>query len=199
MRILRIGAALGLFRVCTVLFAQMHYFPDGTFDNQKNLDRFVAHCYGSQLAGLKEPSLLDASRDKKAETYHFTWLRTFHHPVAIGVEVRPDGTGLLTTKMCDGAAGYKPGMLTMDTRREMSTEEVNRFRATFEGTEFWKLPSYEREMGGTDGAEWVFGAVRQGQYKLVSLWSPKSGALRELGLSMVGTLGKLDIPKEDVY
>ena len=43
------------------------------------------------------------------------WLRSFHHPVAVRLDIMSDGTGKLTVKIANGAAGYKPGKLVENT------------------------------------------------------------------------------------
>lgn len=43
----------------------------------------VATWYSSQLCALNEPLIFD---QKSGTIYRFTWLRTFHHPVAIRIQ-----------------------------------------------------------------------------------------------------------------
>src|SRR5688572_21186821 len=76
------------------------------------LDTFVNTWYSKMLFALKEPILNNYNGDK--EIYRFTWLRTFHHPVSIRLE-KQNNVVKLFTKVCNGAGGYEPGQLIVDT------------------------------------------------------------------------------------
>jgi hypothetical protein len=78
---------------------------------------------------MGEPSLLDVSRqDSTVEIYRFLWLRSFHHPIAVRLSVRKDGSALLISKETDGKGGYKPGKLIRKTTALLPTEQTERFR-----------------------------------------------------------------------
>ena len=51
---------------------------------QNALDSFVNQWYSKTLFKMEEPVLSSYKGDK--EIYRFTWLRTFHHPVAVRLE-----------------------------------------------------------------------------------------------------------------
>src|ERR1022692_1355040 len=106
-----------LFALCTAL-ASAQYFPKQSLDDRG--DEFRSKWYSRQLHALKEPSLLTQSKNPNSEAYRFLWLRTFHHPVAIRVVLRPDGTGVLTTKVASGAGGYSPGVLKEENSRDLT-------------------------------------------------------------------------------
>jgi hypothetical protein len=193
-------ASIALAVLLTVaLQAQTNYFPAKTFGDDPQLDQFVAHWYASQLKALGEPSMLESSGDPSIESYRFLWLRTFHHPVAIRVDVQKDGKGLLVTKIASGAGGYEPGKLITDSRTELSREEVQRVIAKINESGFWKIPSYSREKGGADGSEWVMEAAVHGKYHLVTVWSPIRGPIHDLGLLFLFDLAKIEIPKNEMY
>jgi hypothetical protein len=59
--------------------------------------------YSAQLRALKEPSLFQLASNALSHSYRFLWLRTFNHPIAIRVDIKPAGTGALTTKVTSGA------------------------------------------------------------------------------------------------
>lgn len=108
-------ACLATLVICVLpLFAQAVYFPAGSFDTNKDSDRFVAHWFSGQLIALHEPSLLAMSKDKSAQTYRFLWLRSFHHPVAVRVDFHTDGPAVVMTKIGAGEGGYPPGNLVTD-------------------------------------------------------------------------------------
>jgi hypothetical protein len=181
------------------LAAQTHYFPAKTFGDDPQLDQFVSGWYSGQLTALKEPSLLELSKVLPTESYRFLWLRTFHHPVAIRVDVQADGSATLTTKIASGAGGYKPGNLVVNTTRALTKDETQKLIARINDSGFWQLPSYERNSGGTDGSEWIIEAAVHGQYHLVSEWTPRNGPIRDLGTMFLFDLAKIDIPKNEIY
>src|SRR5262245_51972945 len=104
-------AFLMLAALSTSLPAQTKFFPPGTLGETKQLDQFVSDWYTKQLKALKEPSLWELSKKSVPQAYRFLWLRSFHHPVAIRLDINADGTARLTTKMTSGAGGYAPGKL----------------------------------------------------------------------------------------
>ncbi|HXQ97339.1 MAG TPA: hypothetical protein VN774_02765, partial [Candidatus Limnocylindrales bacterium] len=78
------------------------YFPDRVFHEDSTLNKALDSWYSGQLKALKEPSLWELSQKSKQQVYRFLWLRTFDHPVAIRVEILPDGSSILTVRMADG-------------------------------------------------------------------------------------------------
>jgi hypothetical protein len=103
-----------------------NYFPTGATNNW----------YSMQLYKLGEPVLF--SNVSKKEIYRFTWLRTFHHPIAIRVE--KNGTVYtLYWKMCDGAGGYDSGKLIVSMSRPLSKKEWNIFTRSLITINFWNI------------------------------------------------------------
>ena len=150
------------------------------------------------MKAIGEPSIYQAAKDPSVEVYRFTWLRTFHHPVAIRVEIKPDGTGILTTKICDGAGGYGPGKLMTNSQVNLSRDAINSIQNKFEKEQFWQLPA-EEDRGGKDGAEWIVEAARAGSYHLVVRWTPESGPIHDLGAMFLFDLEKMEIPEQEMY
>jgi hypothetical protein len=132
-----------------VLSAQDSYFPKAALDNNDRLDATRAHWYSCQLKALDEPSLLDAAKDPSLQAYRFIWLRTFHHPVAVRIEVMADGTAKLTAKVASGAGGYDPGKLVENSSRLLTQAQTDKFLRKVDRTEFWKLPGYDHVVGVT--------------------------------------------------
>ncbi len=182
--ILLVALILGSFTI-----AQVKYFPPD----------FPAKWYAKHLGALKEPSLWESSKMQKTQSYRFLWLRTFHHPIAIRIDVNIDGTSSLTTKMTSGAGGYDPGRLIQNETHILSREQTNWLLGQIEGHNFWKLPSIQETPGGADGAQWIIEGVRDGTYHVVDRWSPKDGQIRALGLFMVSELAKMKFAANEVY
>jgi hypothetical protein len=60
-----------------------NYFPPGALDPSKaDSDNFINGWYSNHLRAMSEPILKPAQGTR---TYRFTWLRTFHHPVAVRI------------------------------------------------------------------------------------------------------------------
>ena len=186
------------------------YFPVSRFveldDNWKtsystdilretNMTTFVLDWYSGQLLALKEPLIFDRENET---IYRFTWLRTFHHPVAIRIQKNKDQIQL-TWKMSDGAGGYSPGKLITDETTELTTSEWNEFLKLLDKTEYWNMSTNEQsDIMGTDGSRWIIEGVQNGKYNVVDRWTPRNSAYQELGMFLIN-LTDLDIPKKDIY
>jgi len=179
--------------------AQVAYFPRTVFSTDLREDRFVSRWYSRDLSALKEPSLFEMRKALSYGSYRFLWLRTFHHPVAIRLDLKADGTGVLTTKVSSGAGGYDPGALTVNKSRPLTPEQVRSVLEQIKDSSFWSLPVRERDRAGEDGSEWIFEGVKKDQYHVVSQWSPKEGPIRKIGLLFLTDLAKMDIPKAELY
>jgi hypothetical protein len=182
-------------------FAQDVYFPEKALSGDPWSDHFKSVWYSQELGCLKEPSLLDLSKDESREVYRFLWVRSFDHPVAIRLEVRADGTGMLTTKVANGEAGFLKTIthLIEDISRPLTREQTHAFLAQVKRSQFWLLPSSINDQTGTDGAEWIIEGVKSGKYHVVDRWSPKTGTIRELGLTFLFGVAQMNVPKERIY
>lgn len=180
------------------------YFPPGTFGPAGDDDAFVVSWYSKHLRALREPSVA-ALAGKQGHAYRFLWLRTFDPPIALRVDVAPDGSGTLTVKATSGRGGYEPGTLVTYQRRAMPRAEVRQFLARLSTARFWALPTREpaiEEDGSitvkADGAQWILEGARRGRYHVASRWSPEPGAYREAALWLVRLAG-LRIEPDRIY
>ena len=162
-------------------------------------DDFKAKWYSTQLRALHEPSLYTLATNRKAESYRFLWLRTFHHPIAVRMYLQADGSWIMVTKVASGAGGYSPGTLTANTSRQITAQEVQSFRSKVESDGFWNSPNPIDDQAGTDGSQWIIEGVKAGRYLVVDRWMPKNGPARDLGLFLAFDLAKLSIPKNEIY
>ena len=173
------------------------YFPTRGLVNE-GLEPFKSVPYSDRLIALQEPSLWERSKTQKEESYRFLWLRAFHEPIAIRVDINADGTARLTVKVANGTGGY-PGELIQNRTVTISVEETNRFLNQVQSHNFWSLPSVEQTPGGADGADWIIEGVKGQAYHVVDRWSPKDGDVRAMGLFMVNQLAKIKLPAREVY
>jgi hypothetical protein len=183
-----------------VLSAQQ-YFPSGVLGETQESHKFSVDWYSKHLTALQEPSLWELSKqDAKAHVYRFLWLRSFDHPVAIRLAVKPDGTGLLTTKMTSGQGGHEPGRLIRIRIARSSQQQTQWFLDRIEEANFWKLPSREELGVALDGAQWIFEALKDGKYHIVDRWSPDVRTpARILGEIMLFDLAHMKLLYQDVY
>jgi hypothetical protein len=185
-------------------FAQETYFPPRAFGQEKfavgkaEIDSFF-------LKRLEEPSLFMRTQNASAEAYRFLWLRTFHNPIAVRMDVQADGTSQLTIKVADGHAGfpYTVKKLIQNTTHSLSREQTDAFRNKARAAGFWKAASVDR--GGpaaTDCDGWILEGLHAGKYHVVERAIPnrlpKTGAMvQSLGLMLAIELGQMDIPKDE--
>jgi hypothetical protein len=196
--------------VCFSLFSSsvpaQQFFPPHAFDDDEKLNQFTVDWYSKQLNALEESPLWDLSHQSKQEIYRFTWLRSFHHPTAVRVEVRPNGTGLVTWKIASGKGGYEPGTLTTNRSRKLSKQEVRYLLNTIHQVDYWNLPTREKiidEPGMVtvhlDGAQWIMEETRDGKYKIVDHWSSEKDPIKRLGILMMVDLAHIKLLYQEVY
>jgi hypothetical protein len=191
--------------------SQTAYFPPGTLDGTEQSSHFKEQWYSVQLRALKEPSLWELSKTQTTQTYRFLWLRSFHHPISVRLDIRRDGTGLLTTKATSGQGGYKPGALVMNKTRALTKEQTSWALDRINEVGFWGLPTYEKPKEGVgangektlqidvDGAQWILEGVKDGKYQVADRWSPENGPMHTLGIMMLIDLAQLKLLYQEVY
>ncbi|MGD1214075.1 MAG: hypothetical protein ABR861_03720 [Terriglobales bacterium] len=185
----------------SVLCAQEEFFPKNAFESDSRADQFMSAWFSDELRILGEPSLFQMSKAPFDEEYRFLWLRTFHHPIAIRLELRSDGVGILTTKVASGSAGFpqKKPYLIEKVSRPLTREQTQRFLGRLDKLSFWNLRQDVDQRTGNDGSEWIIEGVKGGKYQMLSRWTPIEGAVHELGLTFAFGSAQMSIPKNEVY
>jgi hypothetical protein len=173
--------------IASPTFAQIKYFPPD----------FPTNWYESDLKALKEPSLWESSKQQKTQSYRFVWLRSFHHPISIRINLNADGTSLLIRKMTGGTTGHAGGLITHRTFT-LDHAQTSRFLEQVARSKFWTLPPVLEDRG-VDGAQWIVEGVRDGTYHIVDRWSPTDDGIRSLGLYMVRDLAKVKLASSEIY
>jgi hypothetical protein len=155
---------------------QKGYFQPGALDpSSARSDSFRNHWYSKHLNAMSEPVL---GPSPSSRTYRFTWLRTFHHPVAVRITSTEDHCTLFATEL-DGAGGYGPGKILRKKQISLGLEQCEKIQQLIETNNFWNLPSSENTLG-LDGSEWIVeGATTQ--YHVVTRWTPESGPIHTIG------------------
>lgn len=156
---------------------------------------FSSHAGALQL--MNEPSLWKPSIDRAVHAYRFTWLRTFHNPLAVRVNIEESGKGTLTATVLTGQGGFKYGEIQEQKPIELGSEDMVSLVSGFQKSEYWELPTLDPDADlGLDGSEWLLEAVHEGKYHAVSRWSPDEGPVRELGLMLLEMSG---LPIDKIY
>src|SRR5258706_15132529 len=102
---MRLATAFCILTLVPAALPAQQYFPPGVLESKANW-------YSRYLKALHEPSLWELSlHDPKAEVYRFVWLRSFHHPIAVRLVVRTNGSGWIHSRMTTGQGGYEPGRI----------------------------------------------------------------------------------------
>lgn len=178
--------------------ANPQYFPAGVFATSPEISDFCARWYSKHLRAMGAESLLAASTDKHTRAYRFLWLRTFHHPIAVLLRIRPDGSGQLNSVELNGYGGYGPGTILTTQIAELSKDQVDKFEGLISAAEFWASPTVDQNRRGTDGAQWILEGVEDEKYHVVDRWTPKDGTFRKACLYLLG-LSKIEVEKKEIY
>jgi hypothetical protein len=199
--VLALCLSLGLSTCCV---AQEQYFPPKTFGTGQWAEA-EADLYSYLLKKLEEPPLFRKVENPSNESYRFLWLRTFHNPVAVRMEVQPDGTSLLTIKVADGEAGFPRTVkkLIQNSTRPLSREQTEAFRKKVTTEGFWKAASRDKgKAAATDCDGWILEGLRSGDYHVVERAIPNTlpkntQVVQSLGLTLAIELGQMDIPENE--
>jgi hypothetical protein len=106
--------------------------------------------------------------------------------VIVRVEWAPTDEATLTATELSGAGGYEPGEVANTVTRTLSQQESVRLLALRDVA--LREPAVECAMM-LDGARWIVEAAGPGGYHYVNRQSPESGAVRDLGLALLGFTG----------
>ena len=189
-------AADSAVRLCPHRNSANYYFPKGEFRSiNANLDQFVREWYSNHLKAMSESSL-SCGQFGENEIYRFTWLRTFHHPIAIRITHTSEQTILEAVEL-SGAGGYKPGQIFRRTKKQLSSSQWEDLLSAIYKATFWNVSASEPS-GGLDGARWVFEGRRGLIYRVVDRWSPDDGEFRRLGLTFLD-LAQWSVPDKELY
>lgn len=127
---------------------------------------------GEQLVGFAEPSLHELGRDPECVTARFLWLRTFHAPVCVRLELAPETT--LIAKTASTKSGFeRPREVSVRTR--IVTHSQAEYAADAVRAALLTAHPRDRRRVTVDGASWVLEHVRHGVYRVAELNSPRQG------------------------
>lgn len=153
---------------------------------------FSINWYSKHLNALNEPVLSDTMPTK---IYRFTYLRTFDNPIVIRLENHNDIISI-HWKVSNGAGGYEPGEIIVNESKELTTEEWRLIEHKINSIDFWKLPTADTGLMGTDGSQWILEGKYLGKYKVVDRWC--GGVISAICKELIN-LTDLKIEKEKLY
>jgi hypothetical protein len=167
------------------------YFPTG------KLDIFSANqWYGKYLASMEEPSLYKmAQSDSSAQIYRVTYFPPYSPFVALKLEVRPNGSGLLELKKMEQIeinGGYAPGRLVRKALIIIPARSVRHFQALLKSINFWHLPVDPPSDGpGVLGGDmFLYESAWHGKYHVVQAPDPENHKLIGPGLYLLNLAGE---------
>jgi hypothetical protein len=153
---------------------------------------FTISWYSKHLSAMEESVLSDSL---PAQIYRFTYLRTFDNPIVIGFENSND-TITIYWKVSDGAGGYEPGKIIENKTIKLTIAEWEKFENKIKSTNFWELPTTEKELLGNDGSRWILEGKKLGKYHVVDRWC--GGKIKSLCKELI-ELTDLKIEEKDMY
>lgn len=135
-----------------------------------------------QLKDLDESCLFTKVVPQNSTIYRFTWLRSFHHPIAIRLEKNEDEI-VLFWKVGKGAGGYEPQGLKTSRKEKISLKQWEEFEKLLGESNFDNLPN-EEYIPMSDGAGWTMERKTRNSFKAHKTNSP-SKQTREACLYLI--------------
>lgn len=163
---------------------------EGETASPRRLDAFVRAWYGRHLRAAGEGSLAARVRDRATRrdgVLRFTWLRSFDRPIVVRVEGLATRHPRLVAHELSGAGGYDPGGVARRVDRALTGTEAAGLRRLARPAILFATPPCAGI--GADGAQWIVEAVDATGYHIADRWSPQSGAVRDVGLALIGLTG----------
>ncbi len=143
--------------------------------------------------------------------YRFLWDRSLSKPIAVRLEVRPDGAGRLFVRELAHCCLLPPprrgekaqtwdDWLTLDTDRavDLNVDQTRQLTSRFD-TVFHHPFDLNRAGNTTDGSDWIFESRVQGRYRLRDFRNVPSESASALGLLLVRDLAGIPIQESEIY
>lgn len=175
------------------------FFPIGALSSDKKMDQIRSDWYSEELKFLHEPSVWQESRRSHDTVYRFVWLRAFHPPLCVRLDLRSHPASIIS-KEGQFHGAVEQGKLLRAKTSLVSQNQVDAFLREVAEVHFWSIPSPNGDLGGPDGSEWILEAADHGTYKvLVAYMAPISNPVRVLGLTLLFDLAHVHVPANSIY
>lgn len=155
-------------------------------------DARVLASYAAFLAAAKEPPLYRGEGKAAVDgerVIRFLWLRTFHPPIIIRLDVRKHKQSRLVAKRLTGMGGYDVGKVDIAIDRPLDDGEVDRIKALLVQDDMFTSAPPSCGPPGMDGAQWMIEGIDEASYHFSRAWSPSDGKVREIGMTLLALAG----------
>ena len=174
--------------------------------------------YTKYLSAMKEPSLFDRGQDHPTFAFRFTWLRSFHDPIAIRIWKSKDGHMMRVVRLAY-QKDHRPGRISVDNTRKLKEDEWQGIEKAMNVPSLQKPLTDAEELAamiGNDGSMWIFETWANQKYQMIEFWclkeygpkhydflpDPKqirdTAALFQFSLKLI-KLAELKIPAHELY
>ncbi|MFH0895223.1 MAG: hypothetical protein V2A54_12380, partial [Bacteroidota bacterium] len=82
-------------------------------------------------------------------------------------------TYFIIWKLCNGAGGYAPGVLTVYKKKFIDKDTWLEFKSKVDQIDFWNLKKRDSFIG-LDGSYWILEGKIPTQYNVADRWSPNN-------------------------
>jgi hypothetical protein len=175
---------------------ELRYFPVGALYPGWNAaglpdaDLLFRRLYSKYLAEMEEPSL-SCGVLEETEAYRFLWLRSFDNPIAVRVFRRGDNYRL-DAVILHVAHPRELGNVPRRITKKLSLDQWRALTAKLEEVQLWQMATRSKAFTGTDGAQWIVEARRDGRYHVVDRWDGTDG-LKSVGMHFLDLAGLGDV------
>ena len=146
------------------VIGEVGYFP------KESVSEFEQDWYFSHLEAMREPVLFNRTIYSNYFVFRVLFLPTWGHSVAFRYESLGQ-TNKFRGVMLTGAGGYSPGEVGLEKKIIITNEEMQTFLFDLENSDYWKLSSNDDVMG-LDGSQLVIESILNGEYKILTRWTP---------------------------
>jgi hypothetical protein len=134
-----------------------------------SLSEFVNNWYSKHLYSLGEPVLYNKT-NTPVNVVRFTHLGTWGNPYSYRLEQNKSEVTATYSKT-DGLGGYQAGKRIEQGSKKMNLEKWNAVIEKMNSIDFWNIGTHDENII-LDGEEWIFEALIDGRYHLITRNSP---------------------------
>lgn len=134
-----------------------------------SLSEFVNNWYSKHLYSLGEPVLYNKT-NTPVNVVRFTHLGTWGNPYSYRLEQNKSEITATYSKT-DGLGGYQAGKRIEQGSKKMNLEKWNAVIEKMNSIDFWNIGTHDENII-LDGEEWIFEALIDGRYHLITRNSP---------------------------
>lgn len=191
--VLGIALCFGSVALVAITAPPAHHYPEGSLSDSARLERSRNDRYSRHLSAIGERPLKPS---QSGRAYRFLWLRSFHRPISVRVELGEGGARVVAVEF-DWLDGYGSGRVLRRQETALTARQAEAFESDLRAEGFWTLPPHddERDRHILDGAEWVIEAATT-QYRVVTRRSPENDPTRAIGERFLAVAGWTS---EEVY